>query len=46
MKYRNKTFRVILDTRESIDDVLGAVAVIVPISWAWQDDSSIAITEK
>ena len=46
VKYRNKTFRVILDTRESIDDVLGAVAVIVPISWAWQDDSSIAITEK
>ncbi len=46
VKYRNKTFRVILDTRESIDDVLGALAVIVPISWTWQDDNSIAITEK
>ena len=46
VKYRNKTFRVILDTHESIDDVLEALTVIVPISWAWQDDGSIAIAEK
>jgi len=46
VEYRNKTFRVILDTNESIDDVLEALTVIVPISWAWQDDGSIAIAEK
>lgn len=46
VEYRNKTFRVILDTNESIDDVLEALTVIVPISWTWQDDGSIAIAEK
>ena len=45
VKYKDKAIRVMLDTRESMDDVLGALSVIVPISWTWQDDGSITITE-
>ena len=46
VKYKDKAIRVMLDTRESMDDVLGALSVIVPISWTWQDDGSITITER
>ncbi len=46
VKYKDKAIRVMLDTQESMDDVLGALSVIVPISWTWQDDGSITITER
>lgn len=46
VKYKDRAIRVMLDTRESMDDVLGALSLIVPISWTWQDDGSITITER
>ena len=46
VKYKDKAIRVMLDTHESMDDVLGALSVIVPISWTWQSDGSITITER
>lgn len=46
VRYKDRTIRVILDTRESLDDVLGALSVIVPIKWTWQDDGKITIKEK
>lgn len=46
VRYKDRTIRVILDTSESLDDVLGALSVIVPIKWKWQDDDRITIMEK
>lgn len=46
VRYKDKTIRVILDTSESLDDVLGALSVIVPIKWTWQDDGRITIREN
>lgn len=46
VKYKDRTIRVILDTSESLDDVLGALSVIVPIKWTWHDDGRITIMEK
>lgn len=46
VRYKDRTIRVILDTSESLDDVLGALSVIVPIKWKWQDDGRITIMEK
>ncbi|GEM_PF-629937 len=46
VRYKDRTIRVILDTSESLDDVLGALSVIVPIKWTWRDDGRITIMEK
>lgn len=46
VRYKDRTIRVILGTSESLDDVLGALSVIVPIKWTWRDDGRITIMEK
>lgn len=45
VKYADSSFRISLNTREPIENVLQAVATITPISWKI-DGNIISIKEK
>jgi ferric-dicitrate binding protein FerR (iron transport regulator) len=45
VKYVNHTFRIILSTNESLNDVLDAVSIIVPFDWKYED-GIVTIIEK
>jgi ferric-dicitrate binding protein FerR (iron transport regulator) len=44
-KYTDHKFRIILSTNEPIEDILDAVAIIVPMRWSMKD-GVVTITEK
>ena len=44
-KYVNHTFCINLSTNESLNDVLDAISIIVPISWSYSD-GVVTVTEK
>ena len=45
VKYVNHTFRIILSTNESLNDVLDAVSIIVPFDWKYED-GIVTVIEK
>lgn len=45
VKYVSHTFRIILSTNESLNDVLDAVSIIVPIDWKYED-GVVTVIEK